>query len=175
MSVQTITCQGLKELLAGESDVRLIDVRMSWEFRAVHVVGAKNVPLHRLSAERLAEAVGTDGDTPVYFICKSGQRSQRACEKARGFGVDHVVNVEGGTTACVDAGLEVERGKRTIALECQVRIIAGTLVLVGSVLALTSNPNWAVLPALLGGGLIFSGVTNICGTRRVLAMMPWNR
>ena len=40
MSVQTITCQGLKELLAGESDVALVDVRTGAEFRSVHVVGA---------------------------------------------------------------------------------------------------------------------------------------
>jgi hypothetical protein len=40
-------------------------------------------------------------------------------------GMENVLNVEGGTSACIDAGLPVIRGKKVISLERQVRIAAG--------------------------------------------------
>ena len=54
---------------------------------------------------------GSRGE-PLYVICKSGGRSRQACEKFISAGFTNVVNVEGGTTACVEAGLPAVHGKR---------------------------------------------------------------
>jgi hypothetical protein len=61
-------------------------------------------------------------------------------------GLTNVVNIEGGTIACVEAGLPVVRGKAAISLERQVRIAAGSLVLLGAVLGLArpSGLHWAI-------------------------------
>jgi len=67
------------------------------------------------------------------------------------------------------------RGRRTMSLERQVRIAAGSLVLVGAVLALVVHPYFAALSALVGAGLIFAGVTDTCGMALLLARMPWNQ
>ena len=56
-------------------------------------------------------------------------------------GGSKVVNVEGGTTAWVEAGLPAVRGKKTMSLERQVRIVAGSLVVVGSALSFW-HPAW---------------------------------
>ena len=65
----------------------------------------------------------------------------------------HVRRVEGGTAAWEKAGLPVERGiNGTISLERQVRIAAGTLVLVGLVLARWVHPGWMGLSAFCRGG-----------------------
>ena len=61
MSVRTITSLELKDLLVGQPDLPLIDVRMPAEFREVHVVGAKNIPFDRLSAEQLSDTLGPCG------------------------------------------------------------------------------------------------------------------
>jgi len=175
MSVRAITCLELKDLLVRQPDLPLVDVRMPAEYREVHVVGAKNIPFDRLSAQRLSDTFGPHGDSPVYFICTMGKMSQKACQKAQSFGVDEVVNVEGGTSVCVAAGLPVERGKKAISLERQVRITAGGLIVVGAVLALAVHPCWVALPALVGAGLVQSGVTNTCGMALLLTKMPWNR
>ena len=175
MSVRTITPQELKDLLARQPGLRLIDVRMPAEFREVHVVGARNVPFDRLSAERLESTEGEDGDPAVCFICKAGKRSQDACEKARKLGLSEVVSVEGGTDACIAAGVPVERGKKAFSLERQVRVAAGGLVVVGAVLAVTVHANWAALSGLVGAGLVFSGLTDTCGMAALLTKMPWNR
>ncbi len=67
------------------------------------------------------------------------------------------------------------RGKKTISLERQVRIAAGTLVLVGSALGAFVHPYWIGLAAFAGAGLVFAGVTDTCGMAMFLARMPWNQ
>ncbi len=65
-----------------------------------------------------------------YFVCQSGGRCRKACEKLESSGLQ-IVNVDGGTSACIAAGLPVIRGKGSISLERQVRIAAGSLVVIG--------------------------------------------
>ena len=90
-------------------------------------------------------------------------------------GYPNVVNVEGGTQACVSAGLPVVRGKKAISLERQVRIAAGSLVLIGAVLAWLVHPAFIGLSAFVGAGLVFAGITDTCGMGMLLARMPWNQ
>lgn len=175
MSLRAITTLEFRDLLAREPDLPLIDVRMPVEFREVHVAGARNLPFDRLSAESLSDALGEKSDSTVYFICKAGMRSQKACHKASQFGLADVVNVEGGTDACVAGGLPVERGKKALSIERQVRMTAGGLSLVGAVLAMAVHPYWAILPAGVGGGLLVAGITDTCGMATLLMKMPWNR
>ncbi|MCL4246165.1 MAG: rhodanese-like domain-containing protein [Candidatus Dadabacteria bacterium] len=170
MSVQTITPERLSELKAAGESVELIDVRTPAEFREIHVGFARNVPLDRLDASGFAK-----GGRPVYVMCRSGNRGKEACEKLfNDAGVD-VVNVEGGVLAWEEAGLPVVRGKKTIALDRQVRIAAGSFVILGSVLAVLVSPYWIALPAFVGAGLVFAGVTDTCGMAMLLARMPWNQ
>ena len=61
-------------------------------------------------------------DEPVYLICQGGGRGQKACEQLCAAGFTNVFNVEGGTAACVAAGLPVVRGKKSVSLERQVRM-----------------------------------------------------
>jgi hypothetical protein len=46
---------------------------------------------------------------------------------------------------------------------------------VGAVLALLVDPLWAILPAFVGGGLVFAGVTDTCGMAMLLSKLPYNR
>jgi rhodanese-related sulfurtransferase len=114
-------------------------------------------------------------DEPLYFICRSGARGRQACEKLLQAGFAHAINVEGGTLACLEAGLPVVRGKKAISLERQVRIAAGSLVLLGAVLGWLVHPALIGLSAFVGAGLIFAGITDTCGLGMVLARMPWNQ
>jgi len=170
MSVQTITPVRLSELKAADQSVELIDVRTPAEFREIHVGFARNVPLDRLNASAFAE-----GERPVYVMCRSVNRGKEACLKLfNDAGVD-VVNVDGGVLAWEEAGLPVVRGKKTISLDRQVRIAAGSMVLLGVVLAALVSPYWIALSAFVGAGLVFAGVTDTCGMAMILARMPWNQ
>lgn len=175
MTVQTITPQQLRQLHQAGQRVDLIDVRTPVEFREVHVSFARNVPLDSLDPQAVQAARGTQQTEPLYLICKAGTRGKQACEKFISAGFTQVVNVEGGTSACEQAGLEVVRGKKAISLERQVRIAAGTLVLTGAVLGYFFDHRWIGLSAFVGAGLIFAGVTDTCGMAILLGRMPWNQ
>jgi len=170
-----ITPQELSALCRRGEPLELIDVRTPAEFRELHVVAARNVPLDRLDPSKLRAETGGERAKPLYVICRSGSRGKQACEKLAAAGYSHVVNVEGGTLACEQAGLPLVRGKKAVSLERQVRIAAGTLVLVGAVLGLLVHPLWIGLSAFVGAGLIFAGITDTCGMAMCLARMPWNQ
>ena len=173
MSVTTISPKQLHDLVQSGATVELIDVRTPVEYREVHVGCARNVPLDQLNATQLAS--GRSGSEPLYVICHSGSRGQQACEKFLAAGHTNIVNVEGGTQSWDQAGLPVVRGKKSISLERQVRIAAGLLVLIGSVLGAFVSPYWVGLAAFVGAGLTFAGITDTCGMGMILARMPWNQ
>jgi rhodanese-related sulfurtransferase len=169
VSLATVTPARLAEL-ASEGAVTLIDVRTPAEFGEVHVAFARNVPLDQLSPGGL----GLDPAAPVYVVCQKGGRGAKACEKLHAAGFAHAANVDGGTLACVAAGLPVVRGRKAVSLERQVRIAAGGLVLLGVGLSVL-HPALVGLSAFVGAGLVFAGVTDTCGMGLLLARMPWNR
>ncbi|MCX7666931.1 MAG: rhodanese-like domain-containing protein [Gemmataceae bacterium] len=171
----TITPQELWALRNQGKNIELIDVRTPVEFREVHVEFARNIPLDRLDPQRFLQERGSNKDEPLYLICKSGSRGQRACDLFEKVGFVNVINVEGGTQNCEKAGLPVVRGKKAISLERQVRIAAGSLVFLGGLLSLLVSEWFAILPAMVGCGLVFAGITNTCGMGMLLARMPWNQ
>ncbi len=174
MTVTTISPQRLAELCK-TGKIELIDVRTPVEFRELHATVARNVPLDRLDPAAIIQAHNVCTDEPLYLICRSGSRGQQACEKFLAAGFTNVVNVEGGTLACVEAGLPVVRGKKAISLERQVRIAAGSLVLLGVLLGWLLHPAFFGLSAFVGAGLVFAGITDTCGMGMMLARMPWNQ
>lgn len=175
MEVVTISPRQLDAVRECGEPVELIDVRTPVEYREVHCAFARNVPLSDLDPKAVMTARNGTADKPLYVICRSGSRGKQACEKFLAAGYTNVVNVEGGTLAWADCGLPVNRGKKAVSLERQVRIAAGTLVLVCTILGYFVHPYFLGLSAFLGAGLVFAGVTDTCGMGMALARMPWNR
>ena len=171
---QTITPQKLHDISQRET-IELIDVRTPIEFQEVNSVHAHNVPLDSLDPNVLMSNRNGSTGKPLYVICMSGKRGEKACEALVKAGYSDVVNVEGGTRAWVAAGLPVNRGRKVMSLERQVRIAAGFLAFLGGTLALTVHPYWAGLSAFVGAGLMFAGITDTCAMGLLIAKMPWNR
>lgn len=174
MNIKSITPQALHEKIKAGAKPTFIDVRTLIEFREVHAVGTRNIPLDKLKPETLIAKHGANPE-PIYMICRSGGRAGQACERMIDAGCKNVVNVEGGTTAWEAAGLPVVRDHGVISLERQVRIVAGALVFLGTLLGFFAHPYWLIVPAFVGAGLTFAGITNTCGMGLLLAKMPWNR
>jgi rhodanese-related sulfurtransferase len=152
----------------------LVDVRTPAEFREVHAPDALLVPLDVLNRQAV-EAVRGSNQGTVFLLCASGIRAAKAAEKLADSGLENVQVVEGGTNAWVAAGLPVIRGRKTISIERQVRIGAGSLVVIGTGLGWFAHPAFFILAAFVGAGLVFAGVSDICGMAIVLAKAPWNR
>lgn len=163
----------LEQLLRAREDVRLLDVRTPGEYEAVHIRGAYNVPLDLLGEH--AGEIRAVGYEPVVLICQSGTRARRAEEALAAAGMPNLFVLDGGVNGWLAAGRPVERGAARLSLERQVRIAAGALAGAGGLLALTVNPLFALLPLLMGSGLVFAGVTDSCGLAMLLAKLPYNR
>lgn len=172
--MQSISPQQLADR-SRSSDVEVIDVRTPVEFREVHALGARNVPLDSIDPASIMRSRGGNYDQPIYLICRSGNRSEKACQKFIDAGFNDVISVDGGINAWETANLPVIRGKKAISLERQVRIVAGLLVLIGAVLGAFVHPAFIGLSAFVGAGLTFAGITDTCGMGMLLAKMPWNQ
>lgn len=175
MSHSTISPQEFSELCKSVTEIDLIDVRTPVEFREVHLEVARNVPLDQVDPHAVMQARNGSQDAPLYVVCRSGGRGAKACDKFHQAGFTNVLNIEGGTLACEQAGLPVMRGKKAISLERQVRIVAGFIVVLGAVLSRLVDPSFIWLSAFVGAGLMFAGITDTCGMGMMLAKMPWNQ
>ncbi len=172
MSVKLISPKQFDSLRGTTPGAVLLDVRSPGEFSAVHAAGAVNLPLDRVNPDAVRTLVG---QRTAYVICKSGGRAGKACQQLMQSGFDDVISIEGGTDAWVAAGLDVVRGQGVISIERQVRIGAGLLVLIGTLLGAFVSPYFLILSGFVGAGLTFAGVTDFCGMGMILARMPWNQ
>lgn len=175
MAVPTITPSGLAQRWKSGQKCELIDVRTPSEFREVHIEFARNVPLDQIDHEAIMRQRNGNSTEPLYVICLKGGRSQQACEAFIKKGYANVISVEGGTAACENSELPLVRGKKAISLERQVRIAAGTLVLLGVLLGWQVHPAFYGLSGFVGAGLLFAGITDTCGMGMLLSKMPWNK
>ena len=159
-------------LKKGEAVV--VDVREEIEYQQHHIKEATNLPLSQvcLDHQHMPDHKGKH----LVFQCKSGRRSQMACEKISIEGEELTVwNLEGGVDRWMRENLRVETGeKKRMPLERQVLLSAGLIVLTGVVLGFTVSPKWFFLSGFAGIGMIFAGLTGWCGLALLLAKMPWN-
>ena len=91
-----------------------------------------------------------------------------------------MVSIEGGTAACEANGVAVVRGRKSMSLERQVRVCAGSLVAIGVAAGgFSSDPLWRSvglgLAGFIGCGLVLAGITDTCGMGMLIAKMPWNQ
>jgi rhodanese-related sulfurtransferase len=151
--------------------IPFIDVRTPAEYGSAHAESAINHPMESLDVNNLPFSK----DDEIHVICQSGGRSMKVCQKLEAAGFEKVVNVEGGTSAWLDANLPSVAGKKAMSLERQVRIAAGSLVVIGAAIGHFVHPGGFALSAFVGAGLVFAGITDTCGMGMLIARMPWNR
>ena len=172
MTLPTISPHGAKHLI--DEGAILIDIREADEHARERIPGARHLALSKLDEADLAVHRGK----AVIFHCRSGVRTRsnagRLASKLDDACEAYVV--EGGLDAWRKAGLPVALDRRQpIDLERQVRIGAGGLTLVGTLLGVSASPWFLVIPLFVGGGLLFAGLTGFCGMARLLVHAPWNR
>ena len=170
---QLLSPADLVRLLHERADTRILDVRTPGEFEAEHIDGAYNVPLDTLGEHGAEIRAGVSA--PVVLVCRSGQRARKAEDALRAAQMSNLHVLDGGMNAWSAAGQPVRRGEPRMSLERQVRIVAGALAATGAFLALFVNPLFAAIPAFVGSGLVFAGVTDTCAMGMLIARLPYNR
>ena len=162
----------LRQLISDDPLIRVLDVRTGGEFDSVHIPGSYNVPLDTLAehARDLAEL-----DHPVVLVCKSGARADQAHGKLTGAGKQRLHLLDGGLDAWLASGGDVVRGSsETWAMDRQVRLVAGSISLLGIVASLVA-PKAKWLAGGVAAGLTFSAVSNTCAMGNALGKLPYNK
>ncbi|MEC4019468.1 rhodanese-like domain-containing protein [Streptomyces sp. H27-D2] len=156
-------------------NLTVIDVRTPGEYLSGHIPGGVNIPLDRL-AQALPALRSAAGRGDLAVVCASGGRSRSAAEQLADVGIP-AASLLGGTSAWAERGHPLDRpaGARALwPMERQVRLAAGSLVVLGFVLG-RSAPKARLLSAAIGGGLVFSALSDTCGMAAVLSKLPHNR
>jgi rhodanese-related sulfurtransferase len=168
-----VGAQEIADRIGKGSRLTLLDVRTPAEFESAHIDGSYNVPLDQLAEHR--EALRGRLNRPTVLVCRSGAHAREADTLLREIDPPSLHVLDGGVIAWEQAGLPLRRGRQIWSLERQVRGVAGGLVLasvVGSAIAWLPL-KW--LAALVGGGLLFSALTDTCAMGSVLSRLPCNR
>jgi rhodanese-related sulfurtransferase len=104
--IREVTVDETRERMAGDSSVRLIDVREDNEWDAAHAAGAEH--LGKGIIERDIEAQVQDKSTEVILYCGGGYRSALAADVLQQMGYTNVFSMAGGWKAWKDSGAPVE-------------------------------------------------------------------
>lgn len=169
----TIDAATLKTWTANHDDLMVIDVRSGAEFDSRHIKGSYHVPLPLLSehTEEFASKMGTR----VVLVCQSGARAEQARKRLSAAGLSAAAVLEGGVPAYAAAGGDVVHGRKTWALERQVRMTAGSIVLASILAGRFISPKLRLIAGGIGAGLTYSAATDSCAMGKALSWMPWNR
>ncbi|MEH0845634.1 rhodanese-like domain-containing protein [Micromonospora sp. CPCC 205711] len=168
----TLDATGLRELIDSGRAPRLLDVRTPAEFETSHIPGSYNVPLDLLKEHR--EELRNHLDEDVVLVCRSGARATQAGQTLAGVGLPNLKVLDGGIMAWQAANAPIKQGAPRWDLERQVRLVAGSIVLV-SILASVFVPQLKWVAGFIGAGLTFAAVTNTCAMGMMLGKLPYNR
>ncbi|WP_327643906.1 rhodanese-like domain-containing protein [Micromonospora zamorensis] len=168
----TVDAIELRELIDSGHGPRLLDVRTPAEFETSHIPGSYNVPLDLLREHR--QELRNHLDEDVVLVCRTGARATQAEQTLAGVGLPNVKVLDGGIMAWQAANAPISQGAPRWDLERQVRLVAGSIVLV-SVLGSVFVPQLKWVAGFIGAGLTFAAVSNTCAMGMMLGKLPYNR
>jgi len=168
MTLPTLSPADARSAIA--AGARLVDIRAPDEHARERIPSAVNMPLPQLGP------LPQDGRA-VIFHCKSGMRTvANSRQLAATAGSAPAYILDGGIDAWRGAGQPTAVNRsQPLEIMRQVQIAAGSLVLIGVLLGLFVASGFFVVPAFVGAGLMFAGLTGWCGVANLLRIMPWNR
>jgi len=170
---QTISSSDFCNRLQAGQAMTVLDVRTKVEHRTCRLKAPHAfIPLDQLDAEAWVAKHGAVAEKPVYILCAHGRRAIGAAELLATRGVNAVV-VEGGLSTCLDEGIATTCSK-TIPIERQIRMLAGTFVVLGIALGAFVSPVFYLLAGIVGLALAASGITGFCAVSKILCHAPWN-
>ena len=103
-SVEQISAEDLHDMVLGEDNFTLVDVRAKAEFEENHIKGAINIE----TADLRTDYKALDSEKPTILVCSSGNRSSLGTSILAQKGFKHLVNVSGGMSGYSAAGYTKE-------------------------------------------------------------------
>jgi rhodanese-related sulfurtransferase len=148
-----------------------VDVREPVEYASEHIPGAISHPLSQFDPHQIQPQPGQK----LVLYCQSGKRSAHAAQLLNTIGVT-AIQLQYGITTWKAEPYPLEKSQGApLSLFRQVQIVAGSLVLLGTIAGATISPWGLLVSGFVGAGLVFAGVTNTCALGMLLAKLPYNQ
>ncbi|MCL2629753.1 MAG: DUF2892 domain-containing protein [Alphaproteobacteria bacterium] len=152
----------------------ILDVRMPAERAEIHLdIPFFAVELSDLDCKKFIRDHKLDGKKCLNILCRTGRRAALACAMFQKAGFENVAVIQGGIDNAKNF-LPVIKSDR-MSLERQVRISAGSLIVIGATLGALVHNGFYIIPFFVGIMLVFAGITDWCGMAKILQYMPWNQ
>lgn len=172
MPSKTINSSELNNQLSDDSkDCVLVDVRSLDEHLSETIKNAICIPHDAI--DRHTDKLPKDKE--IILFCRSGNRSKKAIETLAKLGYTNIKDLDGGILSWNDNRLPLLKQRKSISIQRQVMIVAGSLISIGAILGNYVNYQFWLLPSIVGIGLLFAGLSGFCGMALVLEKMPWNK
>ena len=170
MPIQFVDPARAKELI--DAGAQLVDIRTASEFKSEHINGAAHLPMSSFEEAQLKNFDAKD----VIFYCQSDSRAKRLIKKIQATNTPNYYVLEGGISAWKKNNFSTQQKmRRPFEMQRQIHIVAGSLILLGFLLANFVSNWFYLLPLFVGAGLLFAGLTGFCGMAILLMKMPWNQ
>ena len=171
-TIEMVSPKDAYELVSKDPQIRLLDVRSALEFNETHLKDSINIPIDMIGLK--VKSLSESGQSYIVF-CRTGNRSPMAADMLLQSGIYSVKVMDGGLTRWQKEKLPVIKGQGEISLERQVRIIAGTMMLLGIVLAGLIHWAYIFISVWVAIGLIFAGLTDNCLMGMLLMKLSYNK
>ena len=171
-SLEMISPRDASSLLEQDPQTKILDVRSALEFSQVHIEHSLNVPIDMISA-KINEL--SQSKQNYLVLCHTGNRAAMAADMLIQSGIHTVKVMEGGIIRWQKEKLPVIKGQGGMSLERQVRLIAGSLVLLGIMMSWLLHWAFIFVSVFVSSGLIYAGLTDNCLMGMLLMKLPYNK
>lgn len=171
-ALEMISPKEAQEIISKDSRVRLLDVRSALEYSDSHIKDSINMPIDMLTSKIKDLSEHSQG---YIVFCRTGNRSPMAADMLLQSGIRYVKVMEGGIERWKKERLPIVKGQGGVSLERQVRLIAGSLILLGIMLAWLVHWGFIFISVWVASGLVFAGLTDSCLMGMLLMKLPYNK
>ncbi len=171
-SIEMISPKAANDAILKDPQSKLVDVRSALEFSDKHIKDSINIPIDMISFK--VKELSESGNKYI-VLCRTGNRSPMAANMLLQSGIGSVKVMDGGLERWQRERLSVIKGQGGVSLERQVRVIAGSLMLLGIVLAWLVNWGFIFVSVWVACGLIFAGLADNCLMGILLMKLPYNQ
>ena len=171
-AIEMISPKDAHELLSKNAQIKLLDVRSALEFNETHLKDSINMPIDMLNLK--INSLNESGQSYIVF-CRTGNRSPMAADMLLQSGISSVKVMDGGIARWQKDRLPVIKGQGGVSLERQVRIIAGSLIILGIIMSWLIHWAFIFISVWVASGLVFAGLTDNCLMGIMLMKLPYNK
>ena len=150
--MKTITPIALRRLM-DVGRIELIDVRRQDDFRKVHALGARSVPLRRFEPHSVLAHRKLDRGAPLYLMCDKSMLASAAAGSLSGAGFDKSIVVQGGLEAWLEQGMLVGIGRAPGGVSLPFSIRRTRHFVTGAIDALAGARQCGCYPSSFAGAL----------------------